>query len=104
MNFYIAEPVTRLPLFNFLVRYIFTEVLKRRFPENSQQLTIFEPILEGLQKVNPIENKGEYVDRVMCIIDIFAVAEPIKHNLREGLTVANASARLWNTEYVMVKE
>lgn len=45
-----------------------------------------------------------YVDRVMCIIDIFAVAEPIKHNLREGLTVANASARLWNTEYVMVKE
>ena len=50
------------------------------------------------------ENKGEYVDRVMCIIDIFAVAEPIKHNLREGLTVANASARLWNTEYVMVKE
>ena len=27
MNFYIAEPVTRLPLFNFLVRYIFTEVL-----------------------------------------------------------------------------
>lgn len=78
--------------------------LKRRFPENSQQLTIFEPILEGLQKVNPIENKGEYVDRVMCIIDIFAVAEPIKHNLKEGLTVANASARLWNTEYVMVKE
>ena len=72
--------------------------------ENSQQLTIFEPILEGLQKVNPIENKGEYFDRVMCIIDIFAVAEPIKHNLREGLTVANASARLWNTEYVMVKE
>lgn len=78
--------------------------LKRRFPENSQQLTIFEPILEGLQKVNPIENKGEYVDRVMCIIDSSAVAEPIKHNLREGLTVANASARLWNTEYVMVKE
>lgn len=66
-------------------------ILKRRFPENSQQLTIFEPILEGLQKVNPIENKGEYFDRVMCIIDIFAVAEPIKHNLREGLTVANAS-------------
>ena len=29
MNFYIAEPVTRLPLFNFLVRYIFTEVLKQ---------------------------------------------------------------------------
>ena len=28
MNFYIAEPVTRLPLFNFLVRYIFTEVLR----------------------------------------------------------------------------
>ncbi len=78
--------------------------LKRRFPENSQQLTIFGPILEGLQKVNPIENEGEYVDRVMCIIDIFAVAEPIKHNLKEGLTVANASARLWNTEYVMVKE
>ena len=30
MNFYIAEPVTRLPLFNFLVRYIFTEVLIKR--------------------------------------------------------------------------
>ena len=27
MNLYIAEPVTQLPLFNFLVRYIFTEVL-----------------------------------------------------------------------------
>ena len=32
MNFYIAEPVTRLPLFNFLVRYIFTEVLKYNNP------------------------------------------------------------------------
>ena len=31
MNFYIAEPVTRLPLFNFLVRYIFTEVLVLTF-------------------------------------------------------------------------
>ena len=30
MNFYIAEPVTRLPLFNFLVRYIFTEVLTKK--------------------------------------------------------------------------
>ena len=67
-------------------------------------MLLYEELLEGLQKVNPIENKGEYVDRVMCIIDIFAVAEPIKYNLREGLTVANASARLWNTEYVMVKE
>ena len=67
-------------------------------------MLLYEELLEGLQKVNPIENKGEYADRVMCIIDIFAVAEPIKHNLREGLTVANASARLWNTEYVIVKE
>ena len=65
---------------------------------------LYEELLEGLQKVNPIENKGEYVDRVMCIIDVFAVAEPIKHNLREGPTVANASARLWNTEYVIVIE
>ena len=32
MNFYIAEPVTRLPLFNFLVRYIFTEVLWKGKP------------------------------------------------------------------------
>lgn len=78
--------------------------LKRRFPENTQQLTVFEPILEGLLKVNPIENEGEYVDRVMCIIDSSAVAEPVKQNLREGLTVANASARLWNTEHIDAKE
>ena len=36
MNFYIAEPVTRLPLFNFLVRYIFTEVLKESHLQNER--------------------------------------------------------------------
>ncbi len=37
MNFYIAEPVTRLPLFNFLVRYIFTEVLLVEGNKNSSE-------------------------------------------------------------------
>lgn len=78
--------------------------LKRKFPENSQQLTIFESILEGMQKIDPIENNGEYVDRVMRIIDSSDVAEPIKQTLREGLTVANASARLWNTNIIIDNE
>ena len=39
MNFYIAEPVTRLPLFNFLVRYIFTEVLNINKTAGNQRLT-----------------------------------------------------------------
>lgn len=78
--------------------------LKRKFPENSQQLTVFETILEGLQKIDPIENNGEYTDRVMRIIDSSAVREPIKRDLRQGLTVANASARLWNPGYEKIEE
>lgn len=68
MNFYIAEPVTRLPLFNFLVRYIFTEVLKcgkihifpdAAFCKNCQDMyyvsTVFGKVLKGLS----VEYKGK---------------------------------------------
>ena len=44
MNFYIAEPVTRLPLFNFLVRYIFTEVLYNQERAFSRLLIIDSPL------------------------------------------------------------
>ena len=65
MNFYIAEPVTRLPLFNFLVRYIFTEVLynentmlfRKEFGNNQQCRSDGEPFGAGSGRNSALEKR-----------------------------------------------
>ena len=36
----------------------------------------------------------------MSVIDNSSVQQSIKEDLKSGLTIANASARLWNTETI----
>lgn len=74
--------------------------LKNEFPEKEQILSIYEPIIEGLQTANPVEDNGEYVTLIMSVIDNSSVQQSIKEDLKSGLTIANASARLWNTETI----
>ena len=74
--------------------------LKNEFPEKEQILSIYEPIIEGLQTANPVEDNGEYVTLIMSVIDNSSVQQSIKEDLNSGLTIANASARLWNTETI----
>lgn len=74
--------------------------LKSEFPEKEQILSIYEPIIEGLQTANPVEDNGEYVTLIMSVIDNSSVQQSIKEDLKSGLTIANASARLWNTETI----
>lgn len=47
---------------------------------------------------------GTLHNTIWKFIDSSAVAESFKQNLRAGLTVANASARLWNTESAVSDE
>jgi len=67
-------------------------------PEKSEELEILKIALEGFQFVDAETDNGEYASRVTEIIYESNISPEMKEDLRSGVSVANASIRLWNTD------
>ncbi|MDE6147501.1 MAG: hypothetical protein K2G18_05525 [Bacteroidales bacterium] len=76
----------------------YIEHLKTANPEKSDALDILKITLEGFQFVDATVDNGEYATRVIEIIDNSNVEEAMKDDLKSSVSIANASARLWNTD------
>ena len=109
MNFYIAEPVTRLPLFNFLVRYIFTEVLKGTFQgadvfsiaDPSKIVSFCEKNENGdLVKVNckPAKVKVKASDERFSFLDQYYLPRKSVDMVKPA-TSSRSSEYMYNVEY-----
>ena len=103
MNFYIAEPVTRLPLFNFLVRYIFTEVL------------IIKKMIKFVQNLATRETKTfsgymntkefvKWVLAVLCGLFIWGIVKFFMFFMMLGSMIASAASFSGGSGAVIPKE
>jgi hypothetical protein len=70
--------------------------LKTYNPSKSEELDVLKVSLEGFQYLNPEADNGQYISRVMNIIDNSSVDATFKGEIKAGISVANASTRLWN--------
>ncbi len=71
---------------------------KKQFPEQRQELDTMEKFLNGIAHLKVEENDGEYLNKVLEIIDNSNFDDNKKSELRSAFIVGNASYQLWNTE------
>lgn len=74
------------------------EAYKRLYPEQSDKLTLLETFLEGILKLDVSDNEGEYLNRVLEIIETSSLDSEMKQDLRNAFIVGNTSYQLWNVE------
>lgn len=68
------------------------------FPERSDELSLLKTFFNGLGKKEEIPNKGEYLNKVLKIIEESSMSSDTKRDLRNSVIVANASYQLWNVQ------
>jgi len=66
------------------------------YPNKADELAVLESFFDGLLNLEVEENDGEYLDRVLEIIDASSLDENTKRNLRNSFIVGNASYQLWD--------
>lgn len=71
---------------------------KSNFPECSEDLNVLGSFIKGLSNLEVEENDGEYLNKVLELIDASSLDDTKKNELRNAFIVGNASYQLWNTE------
>ena len=71
---------------------------KEMYPDQTDCLSVLETFFEGISNMEVEENDGEYLNKVLNIIENSSLSEEIRMNLRNAFIVGNASYQLWNTE------
>lgn len=69
-----------------------------QYPNHSAKLTLLETFFEGISNLEVEENNGEYMQKVLLIINNSSLDEELKQDLRNAFIIGNASYQLWNTE------
>ena len=64
-------------------------------PEAAAELEVLRPTLEGFQFVDPETDDGDYGRELIEIIDGSGLGPRSKTNLKAGISIANASVKLW---------
>lgn len=73
-------------------------VWKKQFPKQSDKFDVLETYFNGIANLDVEENNGEYMNRVLDVINKSSLEEDTKNELRNAFIVGNASYQLWNTE------
>lgn len=68
------------------------------YPQYQYKLNVLESFFNGLYKVNIPENDGDYLNKVLEIINKSTLDANMKRELRNAAIVGNASYQLWNVE------
>ena len=67
-----------------------------KYPNKQGELTLLETFFSGLNNIDVDENDGDYLMKVLKLVDNSELSEEIKRNLRNAFIVGNASYQLWN--------
>lgn len=82
----------------------YTTTLKKYYPQNATEIDVLEITFEGFQQVDVDTDNGEYAREVTRIIDESAIPTTMKNDLKLGVSIANASTRLWNKDAIVIEE
>lgn len=77
--------------------------LKQVHPEKSLDLDILEIVFEGFQYIDVTTDNGQYAYELAELIDDSDLPEDVKEDLKSGVSIANASRRLWNEQVIIEK-
>lgn len=75
----------------------FMNGLKRQYPSIANELDVLQTTLEGYQHIDINTDKGEYAREVIQLVNKANISDYSKQTIVSGVSVANASTRLWNT-------
>lgn len=67
-----------------------------RYPSKREELTLLETFFSGLSNIDVDENDGNYLMKVLELVDQSELSEETKKNLHNAFIVGNASYQLWN--------
>ena len=74
--------------------------LKIIHPNKSEELDVLKVSLEGFQYIDPETDNGQYAKSVVTLIEDSNINPDSKNALISGVSVANASVRLWNEDAI----
>ena len=77
----------------------FFEEAKIQFPNERQQLNVFEVVMNGFFQIDLNADNGEYLNTVMQTINTSSLPEVDKQMLRTGISIGHASAFLWSRQF-----
>lgn len=72
--------------------------MKKLYPKRAAEIAVIEEFVKGVKNLNPSMDDSSYAKAVLNLIEKSKLSEEMKKNLRTGVIVGNASARLWNPE------
>lgn len=82
----------------------YTAKLKIYYPQKATEIDVLKITFEGFQQVDVETDNGEYAKEVTRIIDESAIPTTMKTDLKSGVSIANASTRLWNQDAIVPVE
>lgn len=74
----------------------FFNYLKIQYPGKNGEIEILKAAMDGFMALDVNKDEGEYVKKVMGVVDDSNLNDDSKKNVKSSLAVANASTRLWN--------
>lgn len=77
----------------------FFEETKTIYPNERQQLNIFEVVMNGFFQIDLNADNGQYLNAVMQTINSSSLPEGDKQSLRTGISIGHASAFLWSRQF-----
>lgn len=69
-----------------------------KYPNYQSELNVLGSFFEGLYNMDIDENDGEYMNKVLEIIQNASLDDNTKQHLRNAVIVGNASYQLWNVQ------
>lgn len=81
----------------------FFNYLKTKYPDKNGEIEILRAAMDGFTALNVNEDEGDYVKRIMGLVDNSNLTEDSKKNVKSSLAVANASTRLWNEDALLTR-
>lgn len=85
---------------NFESLHDYVEAWIALYPDKASELLVMEAFLEGIVNLDVNENDGNYLNRVLEIVESSDLDADDKQVLNSALIVGNASYQLWNTDSV----
>lgn len=72
------------------------ERFKEQYPNRVWFLDILKSFLNGLSNIEPSDNDGEYLNKVLALLETTPMRPNAKQSIRNALIVTNASYQLWD--------
>lgn len=76
----------------------YLQQMKKLYPSRAAEIAVIEEFVKGVKNLDPSMDDSAYAKAVLALIEKSNLSEATKKNLRTGVIVGNASARLWNPQ------